>query len=287
MTGIESGRLELNAEDARWLKEQLKAAAGRPVILAMHTPFLVEKSRKCLPELFAQQLFPLLEGHRLEAIITGHRHRNDEYQINGVNQIQSGSLLGGQVTSPPHYWLSVYPGYRLFYWDGARLHSMWRELWADVQVALESIGGVHTLGPRPMVRPAIVSGETELFVKAYAADDEVTEAAYSVRDGEWIRLRRTSDRMWSEWKGMLHAGRLVPGPYVVAVYARTASGKEAYDTAPIVIGRGKNRGAAGGPEITCNLFTVSENEAKCFSYDRRTGIHWRINPAFLSRQVRK
>jgi len=235
-------------EDAAlaWLEEQL-STTDLPCLVAHHVPILPvgDDYHDQWAGSNASEVLALLTQRNVVATVTGHWHRNGEWDADGVRVINTGALAGWNWTgTPPHYCFPVRPGYRLLHYDGAQLRSFWREgsYWTgpapDRQVTLEWIGPAHTGGPRPQVHPAEVSARVTLKANAYAPNDEIASVEWSVTHKEWAPMTRVFSGVWSEWEAELDPAALRPaGELICCVRARTADGKEAFDEVPVRFGQ--------------------------------------------------
>ncbi|MCD6507271.1 metallophosphoesterase [Candidatus Poribacteria bacterium] len=237
-------KAELREEQREWFEEELEGAEGKPVIVAQHCPPLPvggdyhDQWRGSN----ADELLELLSRYNVLAMITGHWHRNGEWNAKGVRVINTGALCGWQWTGiPPHRCFPTRPGYRLFHFDGKRtLRSFWRDgsFWETpapkVQVSLVHVGEAHTGGPRPQVRPIEVFAKTMLRVTAYARGGKITKVEWSIERSRWRPMRITFEGLWSEWEGSIDPlEERALGEHILIVRAEDMDGNRAYDAIPI------------------------------------------------------
>ena len=250
----------VNKETMNWLKKELRLAGRQPIIIVFHSPITVLKDGHYAGtwhDTNVDEFLFLLSNYNIVAMITGHRHRDEEGKVGKFLQIQSGSLFGYQWNAlPPHYWFPVRPGYRIFRLDGSQLHSFWRELRTDAQVNLVWAGQAHTMGPRPMVRPPIISSDVRLLAKAYGVKEKIIKVEYSLEDKKWYLMQKCFDKLWSEWEANFCIKGIEQGTHVLVVRAHTSKRIMAYDSIPLVINRDSLSVAAyPGPETVFELIT--------------------------------
>jgi len=228
-----------------WLDAELSSASV-PCIVAHHVPMLA------LGDGFHDQwsgsnapaVLEVLGKHDVIALITGHWHRNGEWQVGGMRVINTGALAGWNWTgTPPHYCFPTRPGYRLFCLDG-QLRTLWREgsYWdapaPACQVTLEWVGAAHTGGPRPQVHPVEVSGRCCVRVTAYSPNSDIASVEWSTAQGQWEPMTPLWQGVWSEWEAVLDPGAVRPaGELVCCVRARSSAGAQAYDHVPVRFGQ--------------------------------------------------
>jgi 3',5'-cyclic-AMP phosphodiesterase len=225
-----------------WLQHTFRKSRGRPVVVAQHSPPLPinRNYHDVWRDSNADELLDLLRRSDVLCVITGHWHRNGEWTARGLRVINTGPLCGFQYNGvAPYLCFPTRPGYRLFYWDGDKLHSFWREgsYWkypaTTVQVTLTHIGEVHTGGPRPQVRPVIIGASAMLRAAAYVSVGQIASVEWSLSEGSWRPMRRIFDGPWSEWEDVLDPDELrVLGSQTVVVRTSTG-GPMAYDAVPI------------------------------------------------------
>lgn len=266
-------KAELREEQREWFERELKEAEGKPIIIAQHCPPLPVKGN--YHDLWrnsnAEELLELLSRYNLLALITGHWHRNGEWLAKGVRVINSGALCGWQWTgTPPHRCFPTRPGYRLFYFDGKRLRSLWREgsYWEGsapkVQVSLVRIGEAHTGGPRPQVRPVDIFAEAKLHVTAYAHEGEIAKVEWSVERGRWREMETTFKGLWSEWEDEIDPLKeRALGEHILIVRAVDLDGNKAYDAVPVRLAEREcapmtSAPAQAGREMVFELFYPPE-----------------------------
>ncbi len=243
-------------EKARWLEDALAGAPG-PVAVAHHAPILPvgDAFHDCWLAEDANRALDLFRRHHVLALITGHWHRNGEWEAAGVRVINTGALCGWQWTGiPPHHCFPTRPGYRLFAWDGRDLRSLWREgsyyrkPAPRCQVTLQWVGPAHTGGPRPQVHPVEVSGPCRLKALAYAPAGTVAGVEWSLYHGQWQPMAQTYAGLWSEWEADLDPRALRPaGELVCCVRAHTAAGPAAVDAVPLTFGCRDSASCAPAP----------------------------------------
>jgi 3',5'-cyclic AMP phosphodiesterase CpdA len=232
----------LNPDQRQWMEKSLGESGRQPVVIVQHTPPLAHGAtyHDRWRDSNADELLGLLARHRVLAMVTGHWHRNGEWTERGVRVINTGPLCGWQYNGvPPYHWFPLRPGYRLFSWDGQTLRSFWRDgayrrdAAPSSQVTVTHIGGVHVGGPRPQVRPMLVSGPAALAVSAYTAGGAIGEVEWSISQGDWRPMQRKADGLWSEWEATLDpAEARAIGSHVLVVRARTNK-VVAYDALPV------------------------------------------------------
>ncbi|MDD2708793.1 MAG: metallophosphoesterase [Verrucomicrobiae bacterium] len=247
-----------------WLAEELdKAGRKTPVIILYHIPLMPAKNgyvgwRK------ADDFLSALKGRNIMALICGHRHRNEEHRLaDGVTQIQTGPLAGVQWTGmPPNYFFPVRGGYRICVVCDGKFNSFYKQLGSDLQVNIEKIGGAHTQGPRPQVKPAIVARDARLLVKAYSGTSSVTGVDYSLGDGKWHSMRKKSENIFSEWEAVLPAKRAARGHEVLMARVTARKGNCAYDFAPVFFKPDAKApvAARNAPEMVFEVFTMKAEE---------------------------
>lgn len=235
----------LGEEQRRWLEAQVRAAGQRPIIVAHHVPILPVNGdyHDKWAGSDANEVVRLLQGYGVVATITGHWHRTGEWRVGGLRVITTGALCGWQWTGvPPHLCFPTRPGYRLFCYRDGELHTFWREgsYWQQpapvAQVTLESVGGVHTGGPRPQVRPPTVTGCVELVAKSFVMGGDAQAVEWSFRRGEWQAMRRTWRGLWDEWQAQVDTRQLRPwGPYTLAVRLIVDGRTVAVDAVPVTV----------------------------------------------------
>lgn len=234
---------ELRKEQRGWFESELDAASGKPIVVAQHCPPLSANGNyhDRWNQSNADELLEILSQHNILAMLTGHWHRNGEWQAGGVQVINTGALAGWQWNAtPPHYCFPLRPGYRLCYFDGENLRTFWRDgsYWNTpapaVQVTLVSVSGAYTGGPRPQVRTIDVYATAKLEVVAYATDSEITKVEWSLTQGDWRPMTRTFDGLWSEWQAEIDPLEFrAMGEQICIVRAENTRGTKAYDAVPM------------------------------------------------------
>ena len=261
---------ELRKEQREWFESELDMASGKPVIVAQHCPPLSVNGsyHDRWKNSNADELLELLSQHNILAVITGHWHRNSEWQAGGIRVINTGALCGWQWNgTPPHYCFPLRPGYRLFYFDGENLRTFWRDgsYWhtpaPEVQITLVNIGGAHTGGPRPQVRTIDIYADTKLEVATYAVKTEITKVEWSLTQGDWHPMECTFQGLWSEWQAELDPLEFrAIGEQTCIVRAEGANGViKAYDAVPIRLAEREcaptiSSATSAGPEKVFELF---------------------------------
>ncbi len=238
-----SWKAQVAREELDWLDAQLAAADGRTKLAAFHAPILREAGdyHGSWEDSNAGEFLELLRSRGVEAAITGHWHRCGEWTVAGVRTINTGALVGWQWTGIPPYWsFPVRPGYRLFCCEAGELHTCWREIGsqemrAPVQVSLTHVGGVHTGGPRPQVRPVSVFASVDMRAQTWASEGEIDAVEWSVAHGEWNPMTPVWKGLWTEWEARLAWRSTRAGACVCAVRAIREGRPVAYDAAPITI----------------------------------------------------
>jgi len=260
---------ELREEQREWFKSEMEIASGKPVIVAQHCPILPidDGYHDRWNNSNAGEFLELLSQNNTLGMLTGHWHRNGEWKAGGIRVINSGALCGWQWSAvPPHYCFPVRPGYRLFHFDGQKLRTFWRDgsYWQTpapvVQVTLVNIGGAHTGGPRPQVRPVDVYSKTTLEVVTRSVQTEIASVEWSITQGDWRPMERTFDGIWSEWRAEIDPADFRPiGEQTCVVRAENDKGAKAYDAVPIRLSENESVPAApsvaqSGPERVFDLF---------------------------------
>lgn len=253
-------------ESLAWLDRQLGEAAGA-CVTALHTPILPlgDSFHDRWEGSNAAEVLGVLRERGVLAVLSGHWHRNGEWDAAGVRVINTGALCGWQWTgTPPHYCFPVRPGYRLLHYDG-RLRSFWREgsyfrMPAPVcQVTLQWVGGAHTGGPRPQVHPCQVSAPCRLVAQAFALGEPVELVEYSLVHRNWQPMQCTFDGPWSDWEATVDPTTLrQAGELVCCIRATTASGHQACDEVPLSFGQRDCAAATPAPayQLAGQLFEL-------------------------------
>ncbi|NCO37906.1 MAG: hypothetical protein COZ06_31265 [Armatimonadetes bacterium CG_4_10_14_3_um_filter_66_18] len=230
-------------EQMDWLDSQLAGAEGRTKLVAYHAPILPEGDNyhDNWRDSNADEFLALLRGHDVRSMITGHWHRCGEWTVGGVQTINAGALTGWQWTGIPPYWsFPVRPGYRLFHFDAGVLRTFWRELGsqemrAPAQIGLVHVGGVHTGGPRPQVRPVSVFASVPLHVQTWSSEAPVDSVEWSVAHGDWRPMTATWDGLWTDWEAQLDWQQVRAGECTCVVRARRDGRPVAYDAVPLTV----------------------------------------------------
>jgi 3',5'-cyclic AMP phosphodiesterase CpdA len=237
-------RPQADAETLQWLDGEL-SGGPEACLVAHHVPMLPlgDGFHDGWPAKEARAALEIMASRKVLAAVTGHWHRNGEWEAFGVRVINTGALCGWQWTgTPPHYSFPTRAGYRLLAYDGI-LRSFWRDgsYW-DMpgpwpQVTLAFVGPAHTGGPRPQAHTIEVSGPCTLRAQTFTLDDSVETVEWSVAHGQWVPMERTYQGVWNDWEAQLDPQRIRTSQDVVlCVRARTASGREAFDQVPLSIG---------------------------------------------------
>ncbi|MDD5698577.1 MAG: metallophosphoesterase [Victivallaceae bacterium] len=246
-----------DADTAAWLAGELaKTKSGQPLIIGYHIPILPRQGTYIGWDK-AEKFLSLLKKYNVLACICGHRHRNDEDIIDRIKQIQTGPLAGFQWTGlAPHYMFPVRAGYRIFQIHGGRLHSFYKEINVKNQVTLEKINNIHTLGPRPQVRPVILSSGAVLQVKTYSEDNEITQVEYSLDNKKWVRLEAKNSFLWTEWEEHIPYHRFHDKFNIITIRAITGDGIKVYDSVPVYVCKENlSMRTQSGPEMVFELIT--------------------------------
>lgn len=257
------------AEQLEWLDKQLSGAHDRAKAVAFHAPILREGDNyhDNWRDSNAEELLQLLRSHEVAAMITGHWHRCGEWTVGGVRAINTGALTGWQWTGIPPYWsFPVRPGYRLFHFHDGELRTFWRELGsqemrAHVQVGLVKIGGVHTGGPRPQVRPISVFASVPLHVQTWSSEAPVEAVEWSLAHGEWHPMVKTWSGLWTDWQASLDWQQIRAGSCPCVVRALRDGRPVAYDAVPLVVSEWHSPPVAAAlpqQETVFELFYVPE-----------------------------
>lgn len=231
----------LAPEQLAWIDEQLAAAGNRATVAAFHGPLLREGAdyRDSWRHSNADEFLSVLARHRVLAAVTGHWHRSAAWTVEGVRMITTGALVGWQWTGiPPFYSFPTRPGYRLFHVHGRRLRTFWRDLGSQEmlhrdQVSLVHVGGVHTGGPRPQVRPVRVSASVRLHAQTWTGAEPITAVEWSCKGGDWHPLERTGSGPWADWTAQLEWDEVRSGAHVCVVRALRDNRPVAYDAVPL------------------------------------------------------
>jgi len=237
----------LREEQREWFKSEMETASGNPVIVAQHCPPLPTNGgyHDRWNNSNADELLELFFQNNTLAVITGHWHRNSEWQAGGVRIINTGSLCGWQWNGmPPHYCFPLRPGYRLFHFDGQKLRTFWRDgsYWQTpaprMQITIVTIGDAHSGGPRPQVRPIDIYSKARLEVVTRAVGTEIASVEWSITQGDWRPMKRTFTGIWSEWQADIDPEEFrAIGEQTCIVRAKTDRRVEAYDGVPIRLGQ--------------------------------------------------
>lgn len=265
----------LGEEQREWLTQELEASRGQAVVVAHHVPMLAidEEWHDKWRGSNAPEALKLFREYGVLATITGHWHRCGEWSSQGVRVINTGALCGWQYTGiVPHWGFPTLPGYRLFCYEEGELRTFWRDgsYWQgqapDAQVTIEKIGGVHTGGPRPQVRPPMVAGSVKVTAKAFVRGGRAEAVEWSWRRGEWRGMTRIFDGLWSEWECELDGREMRPwGPYSLAVRLRGEGRDRAVDAVPVMVAERDAapfcaEGALPGAEQLWTLFYPPEGD---------------------------
>jgi hypothetical protein len=263
---------------AAWLSCELeKVKPGQPLIIGYHIPIVPLKDSYAGWD-NAEDFLELVKTHNVTCI-SGHRHRNDENNINGIRQIQTGAFAGFQWNGMgPHYIFPVRPGYRIFQYEGNKMSSFYKETGVKNQVVLENISGVHTMGPRPQVRPVILHSDAILQVKAYSTDSTFRSVEYCLGDKNWNELLRKNTILWENWIGRIPYDKFDSEFNVIRIKAETNDGSIVYDSVPVYVREEKESlPAAGGPEMLFELMTFSTEE-DFYKCDGLRSFPWAVVP---------
>lgn len=263
-----SWRASFSDEQREWLEEELSAWSPKPCVVAFHVPILSKEGE--YHDLWrhsnADEFIRTLKQYHVLSLVTGHWHRNGEWEVDGIPLVTTGPLCGWQWTGiPPHLCFPVRPGYRIFDFDGERIRSFWRDgsYWTTsapkTQVSLVRIGPAHTGGPRPQVRPVEIFFKVRLLAQAFALEGEVEHVEWSLHRGQWFEMRKVFDGLWSEWEGELDPQEFRLHEEGVIVVRAFASEGRAYDAVPIRIcqrecSAGIEVAAQAGGEMSFELF---------------------------------
>jgi Calcineurin-like phosphoesterase len=273
-----SSKNTFDEEYSAWLSTELeKVSPGQALVIGYHIPIIpIKKSYTGWDN--AEQFLDLLQGYNVTCI-SGHRHRNDENMINGIRQIQTGSFAGFQWNGMgPHYIFPVRAGYRIFQVKDSKLCSFYKEIGVEDQVVLETINGIHTMGPRPKIRPVILHSDTVLNIKTYSTDSEFTELEYTLGNKKWTSLSKTNSALWEEWEGIVPYDKFHKKFNIITIRGTLANSKMAYDSVPVHIReRNDSLPAEGGPEMTFELMT-SASEADFNKCKDQHDFPWAVIP---------
>lgn len=249
-----------------WLEGAFKESR-QPFVVAQHCPPLLVNGNyhDQWRDSNADELLDLLAQNNALAMVTGHWHRNGEWTARRVRVINTAALCGWQYNGiPPHYCFPTRAGYRLFHWDGGQLRTFWRDgsYWQSpappVQVAIVRLGDAHAGGPRPQVRPALVTAPVTLNVATYASQTAITQVEWSLSQGDWRPMRRVFDGPWCEWEDVLDPAQFrATGSHVLVVRA-TTNKVAAYDAVPVELAEREcfvlQAAAVAGRETVFELF---------------------------------
>ncbi|NOZ23100.1 MAG: hypothetical protein GXP25_18660 [Planctomycetes bacterium] len=253
--GPRGWRAWLKNDTREWLEEELAAWHG-PSVVAFHAPLWKTPDGEFVDMWKGsngQDLLDILKPHNILAMITGHWHRNCEWNMDGTRLINTGALLGAQYIATDPYWFTgTRPGYRLFCWDGAELRTLWREIRCHTQSQIVWIGGHHTGGPRPQVKPCVLSGPVTIRANAFAPEAEIETVELGVgrhfwfnghRDMihvlDWFPMERKWAGLWTEWEHTLDPTAYEEDEYAILTRARRKGTDQfkAQDAVPVRIAR--------------------------------------------------
>lgn len=253
--GPKGWRAYLKKETREWLEKGLSGWDG-PSIVAFHAPLWRTPENEFVDMWKGsngQELLDVLKRHNVLAMITGHWHRNCEWDMDGTRLINTGALLGAQYIATDPYWFTpTRPGYRLFHWDGTELRTLWREIRCHTQSQVVWIGDHHTGGPRPQVKPRVIAEPVSVRATAFAPGGEIDVVEVGIGDHfwfnghrdmihvlDWFPMERTWSGLWSEWEFTLDPGRYQEGEYAILTRARRKGTDrfKAQDAVPVRVAR--------------------------------------------------
>lgn len=228
-------------EHLEWLEEELGRRPPGSCVVAFHGPILEQDGNwhDNWRDGNAEEFLGLMRAHDVAALLTGHWHRVNEWEVRGVRLINCGSLVGWQWTGiPPYHSFPVRAGYALYHWQAGKLRWFWRELFGQevrpqVQVNAVRIGPLHTGGPRPQVRPIEVFTRVRIEAHTCAPGTGVDGVEWSVTRGDWRPMQRTFNGLWQEWEADLDPADFRAGEQVLVVRATVGDRVGAYDAVPI------------------------------------------------------
>ncbi|WP_342362672.1 metallophosphoesterase family protein [Terrarubrum flagellatum] len=103
--------LARETEQNRWLDDQLRIAADRPIALVLHKPLFLEsadetgESSACLTPAARAQLMSRIKDANIRLVLSGHLHQHRDRMIDGVRYLwapatafSAGHELGGDQT---------------------------------------------------------------------------------------------------------------------------------------------------------------------------------------------
>ena len=239
-----------------WIREGLVDASAMIPVLVTHAPILPLGDGR-----FAEkwdhpstvEFVEFLARSGFRWIITGHWHRNMQWDLAGMTLINTGALAGFQCSGPePFFLFPVRPGYRIFHWDGKALRSFWRTLRTWIETGITFIGDAGGHGPRPQVRPVTVGAPVDIQVQAYAPAERieavewglavnVSDRPYSVRPvmhaSGWRPMKRAWEGLWSDWEAPFDPASVAAGDYVLLSRARRRGDDDwhGHDAAPLTV----------------------------------------------------
>ena len=235
-------------EHLGWLEEELGKRPSGTCVVAFHAPILEQDGdwHDNWRDSNADAFLDVMRAHRVQALITGHWHRVNEWEVGGVRLINCGSLVGWQWTGiPPYHSFPVRAGYALYHWHGGQLRWFWRELFGQevrpaVQLNAVRICSLHTGGPRPQVRPIEVFTRVPIQAHTCAPGMRVDQVEWSVTRGDWRPMQQTFNGLWQEWEADLDPADFRAGEHVFTVRASVDGRISAYDAVPIHLSEGRS-----------------------------------------------
>jgi hypothetical protein len=181
----------------------------------------------------AEALLERLKHANVLCVLCSGMHTNSEHLVDSIPVIGTGALCGFYPTGVlPERCILTRPGYRLIIVEDGAVRTFFREVTSQVQVTIVSVGGSHTLGPRPLVNVLDVFGDCAIYVQAYAREAEIVSVEMGLGGSPWIPMRKVWDGLWSEWEGALSAHEVGWGQQLLIARARTSNGYEAFDAIP-------------------------------------------------------
>jgi 3',5'-cyclic AMP phosphodiesterase CpdA len=119
--GSHGGRFD--GEQLNWLSEELKIDRERPTIIAFHHPVGKSPHKALDGKLFdlgqSDEFYQLVSRGNVLALLFGHLHYHQVAMVDGIMQIQAGSIQGQLNFGEEEYWLVNTSSYnQIIYRDG-------------------------------------------------------------------------------------------------------------------------------------------------------------------------
>ena len=283
---------EFTDDDRFWLENELEDAKKRNlhVVAGIHNPadFRGKYISSCTrwSNEDTEKLFDLLAGYGVKALISGDYHVSDRWESRGLLNINTASLSGFIWNGMNNF--PVKPGYRIFNWDGENLRTFWREgsywtlppvqtsetkkcisfptptykeyngmLWQSMyyenaQISLNSIGGIWTGGPRPIVRPMYIFDKTILQAQTFSQHLEIESVSWSLNENDWHPMHKVWNGIWDEWEADFDPDDFRNGEYLCRVRAEIKGGCDAIfmDAVPVILCGPRNAPRGTDPVVS-------------------------------------